>query len=158
MIAIVEPIGQGGEMNPIKWKYFNPRLPQCPYEFPSQTSTSECIIDYTNLYAGTRLFHQNFGNLVPDSSFLEDVILQVKDRKSTRLNSSHVKTSYAVFCLKKKNLLVYSLLQRNNRRTNSLLLLLRGYNNDVACGVPVSLGYVQKLTTEIKLSPRSGFS
>src|SRR5690606_40711451 len=25
------------------------------------------------------------------------------DRKSTRLNSSHVKPSYAVFCLKKKN-------------------------------------------------------
>src|SRR5690606_39771627 len=30
-----------------------------------------------------------------------DVIHQ--DRKSTRLNSSHVKISYAVFCLKKKN-------------------------------------------------------
>src|SRR5690606_39409476 len=27
------------------------------------------------------------------------------DRKSTRLNSSHVKISYAVFCLKKKNTL-----------------------------------------------------
>src|SRR5437870_11319236 len=26
-----------------------------------------------------------------------------QDRKSTRLNSSHVATSYAVFCLKKKN-------------------------------------------------------
>src|SRR6266496_6648469 len=26
-----------------------------------------------------------------------------RDRKSTRLNSSHVETSYAVFCLKKKN-------------------------------------------------------
>src|SRR5690606_41464722 len=26
-----------------------------------------------------------------------------KDRKSTRLNSSHVKISYAVFCLKKKS-------------------------------------------------------
>src|SRR5690349_24130152 len=26
----------------------------------------------------------------------------VKDRKSTRLNSSHVEISYAVFCLKKK--------------------------------------------------------
>src|SRR5690606_41305667 len=25
------------------------------------------------------------------------------DRKSTRLNSSHVKSSYAVFCVKKKN-------------------------------------------------------
>src|SRR5690606_41458339 len=28
--------------------------------------------------------------------------LPVRDRKSTRLNSSHVKISYAVFCLKKK--------------------------------------------------------
>src|SRR6266511_1643589 len=27
---------------------------------------------------------------------------RARDRKSTRLNSSHVKTSYAVFCLKKK--------------------------------------------------------
>src|SRR5690606_41786341 len=27
-----------------------------------------------------------------------------RDRKSTRLNSSHVKISYAVFCLKKKNI------------------------------------------------------
>src|SRR5690606_13448423 len=27
-----------------------------------------------------------------------------KDRKSTRLNSSHVKISYAVFCLKKKKI------------------------------------------------------
>src|SRR5436305_14597465 len=27
----------------------------------------------------------------------------VRDRKSTRLNSSHVRISYAVFCLKKKS-------------------------------------------------------
>src|SRR5690606_42052118 len=27
---------------------------------------------------------------------------ELRDRKSTRLNSSHVKISYAVFCLKKK--------------------------------------------------------
>src|SRR5690349_23497272 len=27
-----------------------------------------------------------------------------RDRKSTRLNSSHVEISYAVFCLKKKNM------------------------------------------------------
>src|SRR5690606_40805205 len=33
-----------------------------------------------------------------------DILLRVdgEDRKSTRLNSSHVKISYAVFCLKKK--------------------------------------------------------
>src|SRR5699024_9423623 len=30
-------------------------------------------------------------------------ILGTRDRKSTRLNSSHVSISYAVFCLKKKN-------------------------------------------------------
>src|SRR5690606_40673962 len=29
-------------------------------------------------------------------------LIRELDRKSTRLNSSHVKTSYAVFCLKKK--------------------------------------------------------
>src|SRR5690606_39826022 len=28
--------------------------------------------------------------------------VSIRDRKSTRLNSSHVKISYAVFCLKKK--------------------------------------------------------
>src|SRR5699024_11419901 len=31
------------------------------------------------------------------------VITPIRDRKSTRLNSSHVSISYAVFCLKKKN-------------------------------------------------------
>src|SRR5690554_7069071 len=30
-----------------------------------------------------------------------------RDRKSTRLNSSHVRISYAVFCLKKKSKLRY---------------------------------------------------
>src|SRR3712207_8760729 len=33
---------------------------------------------------------------------------EVADRKSTRLNSSHANISYAVFCLKKKNITVYS--------------------------------------------------
>src|SRR2546430_11194572 len=31
-----------------------------------------------------------------------------RDRKSTRLNSSHSQISYAVFCLKKKNSTMYS--------------------------------------------------
>src|SRR5690606_34288533 len=34
---------------------------------------------------------------------------QRSDRKSTRLNSSHVKISYAVFCLKKKNIFLLML-------------------------------------------------
>src|SRR5438874_6228624 len=36
--------------------------------------------------------------------------LRLEDRKSTRLNSSHVEISYAVFCLKKK---------KNNKLTKS---------------------------------------
>ena len=32
-----------------------------------------------------------------------DAVQAERDRKSTRLNSSHVVISYAVFCLKKKN-------------------------------------------------------
>src|SRR5690606_41680131 len=40
------------------------------------------------------------GTAVPD--FNADVKVWYLDRKSTRLNSSHVKISYAVFCLKKK--------------------------------------------------------
>src|SRR5690606_33820408 len=51
-------------------------------------------------------------NLLPRSTSLDNVALPLVyagvnkatrlDRKSTRLNSSHVKISYAVFCLKKK--------------------------------------------------------
>src|SRR5256886_3228352 len=37
-------------------------------------------------------------------AFLGDDQERLADRKSTRLNSSHSQISYAVFCLKKKNL------------------------------------------------------
>src|SRR5690349_22628199 len=45
------------------------------------------------------------------------------DRKSTRLNSSHVEISYAVFCLKKKNYEYFALKWReakNDRESNSV--------------------------------------
>src|SRR5688500_19117515 len=34
--------------------------------------------------------------------FADTLVEQIPDRKSTRLNSSHLVISYAVFCLKKK--------------------------------------------------------
>src|SRR5699024_12103454 len=40
--------------------------------------------------------------LASSTAQLEKIVAAVKDRKSTRLNSSHVSISYAVFCLKKK--------------------------------------------------------
>src|SRR6266480_5508971 len=47
----------------------------------------------------------------------EDQALAVVDRKSTRLNSSHMSISYAVFCLKKKkkNKPDYTSYQKNKR-------------------------------------------
>src|SRR5438132_7860694 len=41
-----------------------------------------------------------------------------RDRKSTRLNSSHTVISYAVFCLKKKNQAVRNVLVRDKRMDN----------------------------------------
>src|SRR5436309_11750560 len=44
-----------------------------------------------------------------------------EDRKSTRLNSSHVKISYAVFCLKKKKKknIINKKKKKNNNLTNT---------------------------------------
>src|SRR5690625_6228838 len=42
------------------------------------------------------------GNVLIEPA-VADIDKVVEDRKSTRLNSSHVAISYAVFCLKKKN-------------------------------------------------------
>src|SRR5690606_40833006 len=47
---------------------------------------------------------------------LEDGVI-ASDRKSTRLNSSHVKISYAVFCLKKKNTRTRSMTRRQSTTT-----------------------------------------
>src|SRR5690606_490494 len=45
---------------------------------------------------------QESADVVVISARIEEELAQLEDRKSTRLNSSHVKISYAVFCLKKK--------------------------------------------------------
>src|SRR6266581_6725103 len=41
-----------------------------------------------------------------------------RDRKSTRLNSSHPSISYAVFCLKKKNKKLAQLIHKKKKNTN----------------------------------------
>src|SRR5256885_9795695 len=48
-------------------------------------------------------------------SIRQDVLDAVGDRKSTRLNSSHLVISYAVFCLKKKNTSCCALETRQSR-------------------------------------------
>src|SRR5699024_12131835 len=49
------------------------------------------------------LYDEAYGNHVSEFRCDFTCLHTVLDRKSTRLNSSHVSISYAVFCLKKKN-------------------------------------------------------
>src|SRR5690606_41560216 len=48
------------------------------------------------------IHHPQDGEGCGDPGTAEQIAAPAIDRKSTRLNSSHVKISYAVFCLKKK--------------------------------------------------------
>src|SRR5437773_9931474 len=48
-------------------------------------------------------FWATLGGLPHGRDALSGALAAVEDRKSTRLNSSHITISYAVFCLKKKN-------------------------------------------------------
>src|SRR5205807_3118474 len=76
------------------------------------------LFPYTTLFRSQESVHlrQNTGPRERDES---PSGLRDGDRKSTRLNSSHLVISYAVFCLKKKNkwlattTLCNSLTQRN---------------------------------------------
>src|SRR3989449_3563590 len=87
----------------VKYTYFNPRpveldpgittvigLPNFP-AYPSGHSTFSA--------AAAMVLSYLFPQAAPDFDAMKD---EARDRKSTRLNSSHGYISYAVFCLKKK--------------------------------------------------------
>src|SRR3712207_8643761 len=64
-------------------------------------TTSVCTADADGTVVSMLIsVFDDFGSavLVPEGGF----VLNDRDRKSTRLNSSHANISYAVFCLKKK--------------------------------------------------------
>src|SRR5207253_9681545 len=64
------------------------------------------LFPYTTLFRSRRQYDQQRDHaqsrLRLRQRFFADLAVR-QDRKSTRLNSSHVAISYAVFCLKKKN-------------------------------------------------------
>src|SRR3989442_15520570 len=59
------------------------------------------MISVLRLQGSLLSFHRRLGELAQSRNAY--VLTAESDRKSTRLNSSHVRISYAVFCLKKKN-------------------------------------------------------
>src|SRR5437868_13915174 len=74
-----------------------PRSTLFPYTTPSDLSDKDLLAA-----------HRVFTAMITAMSTFEDELADgpakpsAEDRKSTRLNSSHVSISYAVFCLKKK--------------------------------------------------------
>src|SRR5690606_40242772 len=79
--------------------------------FPTRRS-SDLILRGALLELGVKVVNDTFfdtllletGTATPAIAVAAECERINLDRKSTRLNSSHVKISYAVFCLKKKNL------------------------------------------------------
>src|SRR5690554_7160775 len=90
--------------------------------FPNNTFYNQKLLHFLNIFASFPLLNLDLWPQVKNTFFEVHIfdlhnqlmaqlpLLQVsflpvqlqKDRKSTRLNSSHVRISYAVFCLKKK--------------------------------------------------------
>src|SRR5690625_2654006 len=82
-----------------------PIIPAVAYAFESANEAADVVTgEKTGPYYG------RYGNPTTDTLEKKIAVLEnaeaalgvSRDRKSTRLNSSHVAISYAVFCLKKK--------------------------------------------------------
>src|SRR2546429_3402490 len=60
------------------------------------------LFPYTTLFRSAGLNHVAYGLIMQELERGDSGVRSNRDRKSTRLNSSHGYISYAVFCLKKK--------------------------------------------------------
>src|SRR6266511_4316612 len=88
------------------------RLAGCPLALTSLPRSFRYYFFFFNDTATTEIYTLSLhdalpispspGTCAPTTSAPCSAAAGWRDRKSTRLNSSHVKTSYAVFCLKKK--------------------------------------------------------
>src|SRR5690606_19442994 len=78
------------------------------FTMPPMTDLTDVRVDRlragldVNVFAALRLTRLVAPQLAPDGAVVMINSAVLQDRKSTRLNSSHVKISYAVFCLQKK--------------------------------------------------------
>src|SRR5690625_3557997 len=68
------------------------------YDYLTLNSITGIVV----LKAGQLIYENYLRGNGPDTRWMSMSVVFIKDRKSTRLNSSHVAISYAVFCLKKK--------------------------------------------------------
>src|SRR5699024_12604204 len=101
---------------PLTHPPFNPPKRPHPHSHPTKQPTQTASKSFCRFRAAAvprnrqtgsqgisrsaHLYKLTLGSFVVRSATLK----KPRDRKSTRLNSSHVSISYAVFCLKKKNI------------------------------------------------------
>src|SRR5690242_20840031 len=84
-----------------------PRSPLFPYTTLFRSTRNPIYLGLTAGYVGVALAARSTFPLavLPAVLWLMHagvIVREERDRKSTRLNSSHMSISYAVFCLKKK--------------------------------------------------------
>src|SRR5690349_22327094 len=87
------------------------------------------LFPYTTLFRSSRPWRSHHGRSADAAGDSTAVAARIdrcgdsppigRDRKSTRLNSSHVEISYAVFCLKKK---------KKKKTTKSISMLYKNTN------------------------------
>src|SRR5216683_5404927 len=70
----------------------------------------------STLFPYTTLFRSRSGGFLASSRTRGWPAPRCRDRKSTRLNSSHDQISYAVFCLKKKKKKIYYFLEKKKKK------------------------------------------
>src|SRR5437868_9214722 len=76
------------------------------------------LFPYTTLFRSSKLRNYSAFMSAPIFTVLRQT--RMRDRKSTRLNSSHVSISYAVFCLKKK--------KKKKKKEKSKKIKIKRYN------------------------------
>src|SRR5256885_3860608 len=92
------------------------------------------LFPYTTLFRSRHIICQREGRILDDrdsvavslQGFVDTLPTRSEDRKSTRLNSSHLVISYAVFCLKKKKLTLITSIS-HIRTTTSIITSMTVY-------------------------------
>src|SRR2546427_2976020 len=85
------------------------------------------LFPYTTLFRSVLMTttYAGFNDVHLTEKLREVHQLAVRDRKSTRLNSSHSQISYAVFCLKKKKNTIQTTAFPNTRHSSRITATLR---------------------------------
>src|SRR5258705_2300592 len=96
-----------------------PRSTLFPYTTLFRSNQPEVEAELCNIIAS---LYAEIGN-VPKGEEIARRALTMIDRKSTRLNSSHLGISYAVFCLKKKNDVIELILLKGVHHLDIIFLL-----------------------------------